>query len=245
MLRLTSRRFFEATFLPYFGPLALLGLLYTIVVMFAYQGHHTVHNLGPVFRVFVPLVLYFIVMWSAAFALVWWCGRRVAARNKNNGADGEGQESGTESEVEGRMRAGHSATPVGGGSKKAEWSYEMAVVQSFTAASNNFVSTVFLLMGRRRMPILFAFPGACHSSHDRGIRSRLRPSSRRDDWAAGGGSRPAGSHMGSSLAPSATEVVVDCRCGGGEQRGRGDQTTRRASDGHDVGWCGRGRPGDE
>ncbi|KAI0645666.1 sodium bile acid symporter family-domain-containing protein [Trametes meyenii] len=103
VIRATSREFFEKRFLPYFSPLALLGLLYTVVVMFAYQGEHIVHNLGPVFRVFVPLVLYFVIMWSATFALVWWLRRRASG-------------------------------PQG----KAVWSYEMAVVQSFTAASNNF-----------------------------------------------------------------------------------------------------------
>ncbi|KAH9913903.1 arsenical-resistance protein [Epithele typhae] len=112
VLKTTSRAFLESRFLPWFSPLAFIGLLYTIVVMFAYQGHHIVHNLGPVFRVFVPLVLYFALMWSAAFAFVWWCGRR-ARRRQVAGAAG----------------------PAGGG---VEWSYEMAVVQSFTAASNNF-----------------------------------------------------------------------------------------------------------
>lgn len=34
----TSRHWLETRFLPYFGPLALLGLLYTIFVLFAYQG---------------------------------------------------------------------------------------------------------------------------------------------------------------------------------------------------------------
>lgn len=33
-----SKRFLETRFLPYFGPLALIGLLYTIFVLFAYQG---------------------------------------------------------------------------------------------------------------------------------------------------------------------------------------------------------------
>ncbi|KAI0630326.1 sodium bile acid symporter family-domain-containing protein [Trametes polyzona] len=103
LLRLTSRTFFETRFLPSFSPLALLGLLYTVVVMFAYQGHRIVHNLGPVFRVLVPLVAYFVLMWSATFALVW----RLARRE--------------------RPRAG-----------VRMWTYEMAVVQSFTAASNNF-----------------------------------------------------------------------------------------------------------
>ncbi|OBZ67187.1 Arsenite resistance protein ArsB [Grifola frondosa] len=76
MLRFTSHTFFYDRFLPIFSPLALLGLLYTILVMFAYQGHHILHNLGPVFRVFVPLILYFIIMWTSAFALIWWCGKK-------------------------------------------------------------------------------------------------------------------------------------------------------------------------
>ena len=35
---LTSRHWLETRFLPCFGPLALVGLLYTIFVLFAYQG---------------------------------------------------------------------------------------------------------------------------------------------------------------------------------------------------------------
>jgi arsenite transporter len=102
MLTLTSHSFFHKRFLPIFSPLALLGLLYTILVMFAYQGHHILHNLGPVFRVFVPMVLYFCVMWTAGFALVW------------------------------QLSLKHGKSKV--------WRYDMAVVQAFTAGSNNFVS---------------------------------------------------------------------------------------------------------
>lgn len=100
-----SREFLTTRFLPLISPLAPLGLLYTIIVLFAYQGHHILHNIGPTFRVMVPLVLYFSVMWAGAFALVWYLGRRPLAK--------------------GRAEAG-------------TWSYEMAVVQSFTAGSNNF-----------------------------------------------------------------------------------------------------------
>ena len=112
VLKLTSRAFLEKRFLPIFSPLALIGLLYTVIVMFAYQGHHIAHNLGPVFRVFVPLIVYFALMWTSAFLFVWWCAtRRVPPRS------------------------------AGGAGTGAVWTYEMAVVQSFTAASNNFVST--------------------------------------------------------------------------------------------------------
>ena len=48
-----GRNEFEELFLPFFSPLALLGLLYTIIVMFAYQGHYIILNLRAVFRVFV------------------------------------------------------------------------------------------------------------------------------------------------------------------------------------------------
>ncbi|KAF8629779.1 hypothetical protein AX17_005558 [Amanita inopinata Kibby_2008] len=96
---LTSKSFFENRFLPLFSPLSLIGLLYTILVLFAYQGHHIVHNLGPVFRVFVPMVLYFVIMWTSAFALIYFFSRK---------------------------------------DKHGLFGYELAVVQSFTAGSNNF-----------------------------------------------------------------------------------------------------------
>ncbi|KAK2464885.1 hypothetical protein APHAL10511_002961 [Amanita phalloides] len=69
---MTDKTFLEKVFLPAFSPLALLGLLYTILIIFAYQGHHIIHNLGPVFRVFVPMILYFMVMWTATFALMYY-----------------------------------------------------------------------------------------------------------------------------------------------------------------------------
>ncbi|CAD6572525.1 MAG: hypothetical protein TREMPRED_000567 [Tremellales sp. Tagirdzhanova-0007] len=63
---------FHRLFLPYFSPLALAGLLYTIIVIFAQQARHILHNLGPVFRTIVPLILYFSVMFTATFTGMWW-----------------------------------------------------------------------------------------------------------------------------------------------------------------------------
>jgi ACR3 family arsenite transporter len=34
-----GRERFDRKFMPYFGPVALLGLIYTVVVMFSLQGH--------------------------------------------------------------------------------------------------------------------------------------------------------------------------------------------------------------
>ncbi|EIN07861.1 arsenical-resistance protein ACR3 [Punctularia strigosozonata HHB-11173 SS5] len=79
---MTSKHFLEKKFLPYFGHLSLIGLLYTIIVMFAYQGHQILHHLGPVFRTMVPLVLYFVIMWNIAF---WWL-YRLNGRYGSNGS---------------------------------------------------------------------------------------------------------------------------------------------------------------
>ena len=57
-----------------------MGLLYTIIVMFAYQGHHIIHNLREVFRVFVPMILYFVIMWSAVFALMYYLTQKDTAK---------------------------------------------------------------------------------------------------------------------------------------------------------------------
>jgi ACR3 family arsenite transporter len=63
---------FEKKFIPFFGPLSLLALLYTIIIIFAEQARNILHNLGPVFRTFVPLILYFALMCTSTFFLVWW-----------------------------------------------------------------------------------------------------------------------------------------------------------------------------
>jgi ACR3 family arsenite transporter len=58
---------YNNVFLPHFSPLALIGLIYTIIVMFANQGHHIIENIGSVFRVAVPLFCYFIIMFFIPF----------------------------------------------------------------------------------------------------------------------------------------------------------------------------------
>jgi ACR3 family arsenite transporter len=75
-------RWYEDRFLPRIGPLALYGLLFTIVVMFALQGEAITSNPSQVLRVALPLLLYFVVMWGAAFFVGTRCGldyRRTAA----------------------------------------------------------------------------------------------------------------------------------------------------------------------
>jgi ACR3 family arsenite transporter len=58
---------YEQRFLPRIGPVALYGLLFTIVVLFALQGDEITRNPLDVVRVAVPLLIYFAVMWTGAF----------------------------------------------------------------------------------------------------------------------------------------------------------------------------------
>lgn len=38
-------------------------------------GNNIVNNIGPVFRTFVPMIVYFTVMWTSAFAAIFWLTR--------------------------------------------------------------------------------------------------------------------------------------------------------------------------
>ena len=64
-----GRDWYDHTFIPRIGPTALLGLLYTIVIMFAMQGNQIVELPMDVLRIALPLVVYFGVMFSLAFVI--------------------------------------------------------------------------------------------------------------------------------------------------------------------------------
>ena len=68
-VRLKGVRWYEQVFLPRIGPWALYGLLFTIVVMFALQGQAITSDPAQVIKVAIPLLLYFVLMWSIAFAV--------------------------------------------------------------------------------------------------------------------------------------------------------------------------------
>ncbi len=66
--RARGRDWYEGRLLPRIGPVALYGLLSTIVMLFALQGHAVASHPGSVVRIAVPLLAYFAVMFSGSFA---------------------------------------------------------------------------------------------------------------------------------------------------------------------------------
>lgn len=67
--RTRGRDWYESTVLPRIGPFALYGLLFTIVVLFALQGHTITDRPLDVLRIAVPLLVYFAVVFTAGMLL--------------------------------------------------------------------------------------------------------------------------------------------------------------------------------
>jgi ACR3 family arsenite transporter len=64
-----GRTWYETQFLPRIGPIALYGLLFTVVILFALQGDTITSHPWDVVRIALPLLAYFALMWVGAFAL--------------------------------------------------------------------------------------------------------------------------------------------------------------------------------
>ncbi|MFN2251172.1 MAG: ACR3 family arsenite efflux transporter [Anaerolineae bacterium] len=92
LVRRRGAEWYDGEFAPRLAPTALVGLLFTIVVMFSMQGDRILSQPWDVVRISLPLVAYFVLMFFISMAL----------------------------------------------SYRRRYRYELAVTQSFTAASNNF-----------------------------------------------------------------------------------------------------------
>jgi len=67
--RTKGRNWYEGRFLPRIGPVALYGLLFTIVMLFALQGDAITSNPWDVVRIALPLLAYFALMFGGSFLL--------------------------------------------------------------------------------------------------------------------------------------------------------------------------------
>jgi ACR3 family arsenite transporter len=71
-LRTRGAEWYETRLMPRLGPTAMVGLLFTIVVMFSMQGDKILAAPLDVVRVAIPLLVYFIVMFFVSFGLSLW-----------------------------------------------------------------------------------------------------------------------------------------------------------------------------
>ena len=67
--RLKGREWYEQSLLPRIGPIALYGLLFTVVILFALQGKKITSEPADVARIALPLLAYFAVMWTGGFVI--------------------------------------------------------------------------------------------------------------------------------------------------------------------------------
>jgi ACR3 family arsenite transporter len=68
-IRRRGEQWYTERFLPKIGPIALYGLLFTIVMLFALQGDAITGEPLDVVLIAIPLLVYFLVMFFASFAL--------------------------------------------------------------------------------------------------------------------------------------------------------------------------------
>ncbi|KAJ6785228.1 hypothetical protein PWT90_05106 [Aphanocladium album] len=71
--RIAGGDWYERVFLRWLSPWSLIGLLYTIIVLFASQGAHVVQQIVSVVRVAAPMIVYFVCI----FFFTLWVTRRL------------------------------------------------------------------------------------------------------------------------------------------------------------------------
>lgn len=118
---------------PVVSPWALIGLLYTIIVIFMEKGDSFIKDIGSGFRCFVPLTIYFMVTWFGTLFLLRWMYRARLFGKPEISCEGTDDEKSKLCGCEEKLEMYPNKMAFG-----CEANYAATITQSFTAASNNF-----------------------------------------------------------------------------------------------------------
>lgn len=72
--KIAGDEWYAKVFIKWASPWSLIGLLFTILVLFASQGHRVVHQIVSVVRVAAPLILYFLIIFSVTLYVTYRLG---------------------------------------------------------------------------------------------------------------------------------------------------------------------------
>jgi arsenite transporter len=76
LTRRKGKEWYEREFVPRLSPTAIIGLLFTIVMMFSLKGDTILTLPFDVVRIAIPLLLYFLIMFLLAFGVSYLLGFR-------------------------------------------------------------------------------------------------------------------------------------------------------------------------